>query len=84
MRTRSPGQVKSHHQKLMAKWGSIPNIIASLNEEQEVFGRESSSTQNDVMTESQIASEGKTESGMQDEASKVSIPLQELNNIWVV
>lgn len=37
IRSRNTSQVKSHHQKMMIKFGSIPNIIIALLEEQEVY-----------------------------------------------
>lgn len=42
VQTRTTVQVKSHHQKMVAKYGSIPNIIVYLSEEQEVFGKDGS------------------------------------------
>ena len=44
LKTRKSHQVKSHHQKMMNKCGSIPNIIALLREIKEVFD-DSPSTQ---------------------------------------
>lgn len=37
LKTRKSQQVKSHHQKLMKKCGSFPNLISFLREIQEVF-----------------------------------------------
>ena len=52
LKTRKSHQVKSHHQKLMEKHGSIPEIIAFLREFQEVFDDSPSTnpSENSVLT----------------------------------